>query len=70
MNKKRLNTKVLMPLDDGFSIREIREIHTDVKTDKRTQTGSTIAVFQGKKVVEKGFKNTQEALKYYEGVAK
>ena len=70
MNKKRLNTKVLMPLSDGFSIREIREFHTDTKTDKTTQTGSSVAVFQGKKVIEKGFKNTQAAFKYFEEVAK
>lgn len=66
MNKKRSNTKVLVSLDAGFSIREVREYHTD-KNDKVTQTGSTVAIFQGKKQIKSGFKNTDAALTYYEG---
>lgn len=67
MNKKKANTKVLVPLDAGFSIREVREIQTDVKTDRKTQTGSSIAIFQGKKQIKGGFKNTDAALTYYKG---
>ena len=67
MNKKRLNTKVLMPLSDGFSIREIRDFHTDTKTDVTKQTGSSIAIYQGKKQIKGGFKNTDAALTYYKG---
>jgi len=67
MNKKRAKTKILKNLDDGFSIREVRDYHTDTKTDKTTQTGSSVAIFQGKKQFKDGFKNTNEALKYYNG---
>lgn len=67
MNKKRADTKVLVPLDSGFSIREVREFKTDSKTDVRTQIGSTIAIYQGKKMVKDGFKNTEKAKEYFDG---
>ena len=67
MNKKKANTKVLLNLDGGFSIREVRQFHTDTKTDVTKQTGSSIAVFQGKKQIKGGFKNTDAALTYYKG---
>lgn len=66
MNKKKANTKVLVNLDAGFSIREVREFHTD-KNEVVTQTGSSIAIYQGKKQIKSGFKNTDAALTYYEG---
>lgn len=67
MNKKRANTKVLVNLDGGFTIKEVRYFHTDTKTDVTKQTGSNIAVFQGKKQIKGGFKNTDAALTYYKG---
>lgn len=65
MNKKKAVTKVLISLENGFSIREVREFHTDVKTNKTIQVSSTVAVFLGNKIFQDGFKNSQEALKYY-----
>jgi hypothetical protein len=64
MNKKVNNVKILQSLDNGYSIREVRDIHVDVKTGKKTQKGSTIALYQGKKMKLDGFKNKQEAIDF------
>lgn len=65
MNKKINNVKILQTLDNGYSIREVREYKEDVKTGTRTQTGSTIALYQGKKMKLDGFKNKQAAIDFY-----
>lgn len=64
MNKKVNNVKILQSLDNGYSVREVREYKEDVKTGTRTQTGSTIALYQGKKMKLDGFKNKQEAIDF------
>ncbi len=65
MNKKTNNVKVLHNLPNGYSVREVREIKEDLKTGTKTQTGSTIALFQGKKMKLDGFPNKQAAIDFY-----
>lgn len=62
MNKKRAHQKVLVPLDKGYTIREVRQFKEE--KGKTTQTGSYIAIYKGKKEFLKGFKNVQEAREF------
>jgi len=63
MNKKRAPQKVLVPLDLGYTIREVRQFKEE--KGKRIQTGSYIALFKGKKEVQGGFKNVIEARGFF-----
>ncbi len=65
MNKKINNVKILCSLDNGYSVREVRKYKENVKAGTRTQTGSTIALYQGKKMKLDGFPNKQAAIDFY-----
>ena len=71
MNKKTAVTKVLLSLRDGYSIKEAREFKEDIKTGKKTQTGSGIYIYSGRTRQGERFKNRADALiHFHEEVAK
>jgi len=68
MNKKRATGKVLVPLDRGYTIREIRTFREE--KGKQIQTGSYIALYKAKKEEMKGFKNVAEARQFFNDLNK